>query len=118
MQNDIFSTVTEATKMENLYLAPMTLTQLGELYDESKATFARRMVEHSWFWGKIFANAKRQAVRGQWLDWLRDRDVSPSTAQRLMRLYKGYPQILQLGVFGSDDEGTQSPCAKARAKAD
>ena len=58
MQNDIFLTVTEATKMENLYLAPMTLTQLGELYDESKAHFARRMVEHSWFWGKIFVQCQ------------------------------------------------------------
>ena len=59
MQNDIFSTVTEATKMENLYLAPMTLTQLGELYDESKANFARRMVEHSWFLGKNLCQCQK-----------------------------------------------------------
>ena len=107
MQKDIFD-ISETDKMDQMDFTGWTRERLGKLYDESSANFARRAIEHSWFWGKIFVAAKKNCLHGQWLDFLRDRDVSPRTASRLMKLYNGYAQIGQLGRFRSDDEALKA----------
>ena len=108
MQIDIYSTDNEAQLYQNMVLAGKTLDDLAGFLDDAMGLLQRRTKETSWFCGKILCKAKSECKHGQWIPWLKARNIAQSTAKRYMALFNGYPQIAQIGRFGSMDEALKA----------
>ena len=62
---------------------------------------ARRTLEEAWQAGDKLILLKQQTPHGQWLPSLKERGVSVHLAERMMRLRRRYPEILQIAEFDS-----------------
>lgn len=62
---------------------------------------ARRTLEEAWQAGDKLILLKKQTPHGQWLPSLKKRGVSVHLAERMMRLRRRYPEILQIAEFDS-----------------
>ena len=62
---------------------------------------ARRTLEEAWQAGDKLIMLKQQTPHGQWLPSLKERGISVHLAERMMRLRRKYPEILQIAEFDS-----------------
>ena len=81
--------------------------QITALWQEAEAhlrefeRLARRTVEEAWLAGDALLRIKEQLPHGAWTPALRERGISRSTAHRFIQLREKYPQMSQVGTFGS-----------------
>ena len=81
--------------------------ELAALWDEAEQhlrsfeQLARRTVEEAWLAGDALLRIKDQLPHGAWTPALKERGIAPTTARRFIQLRKQYPQIDQIGRFGS-----------------
>ena len=62
---------------------------------------SRKSVEYAWKIGKSLTRAKELVKHGEWLPWLERMEIERTSAHRHMRLYEGYPEMLQIATFES-----------------
>ena len=94
----------ETLSFYQIYFAPLSLVELEELSDKLRddvIDLGRRTVEKSWELGSVLLAAKDKVKHGEWVPWLRDRQISHDIAKRLMNLHAGYPEKVQFALFDS-----------------
>ncbi len=62
---------------------------------------ARRTVEAAWLAGDALLRIRQQLPHGAWTPALRERGIAGRTARRFIQLRQQYPDIGQIGQFGS-----------------
>ena len=65
--------------------------------------------------GRWLREAKALVQHGEWLPYLEARGIAARTAQRFMQLPERYPEIRQLGAFGSVREALEGPAGETDA---
>ena len=78
-----------------------SLWQEAEQHLRAFEQLARRTVEEAWLAGDALLRIKEQLPHGAWTPALKERGIAPTTARRFIQLRKQYPQIDQIGCFGS-----------------
>ena len=77
------------------------LWQEAEQHLRAFEQLARRTVEEAWLAGDALLRIRQQLPHGAWLPALRKRGIAYTTANRFIRLHQQYPEINQVGDFGS-----------------
>ena len=62
---------------------------------------ARRTVEEAWLAGDALLRIKEQLPHGAWTPALKERGIAVRSARRFIQLRQKYPEIGQIGRFGS-----------------
>ena len=85
--------------------APGQTLEQAALHEYGEAhRLGRLTVEAAWRAGAYLAQLKAEKGHGAWLPWLEEHGINKRTAQRFMQLPGQYPEIRQLGAFGSVSE--------------
>ena len=81
--------------------------ELAALWDEAEhhlrafEQLARRTVEEAWLAGDALLRIKEQLPHGAWTPALKERGIAVRSARRFIQLRQKYPEIGQIGRFGS-----------------
>lgn len=77
------------------------LWQEAEQHLREFERLARRTVAEAWLAGDKLLQIKEQLPHGAWTPALEERGISIHVAERMMRLRRKYPEILQIAEFDS-----------------
>ena len=77
------------------------LWQEAEQHLREFERLARRTVEEAWLAGDALLRIKEQLPHGAWTPALEDRGIAVRSARRFIQLRHKYPEIGQIGRFGS-----------------
>ena len=78
-----------------------SLWQEAEQHLREFERLARRTVEEAWLAGDALLRIKEQLPHGAWTPALKERGIAVRSARRFIQLRQKYPEIGQIGRFGS-----------------
>ena len=92
-QKSIFDPKTNAERLANIDLSPLTESDKIDLYKHLRREARQTGVEYAWIWGRIFTDLKQKARHGQWQNLLAEAEENPRTVRQWMQLYRLYNSI-------------------------